>query len=378
MAPVKSATLRPAKKFLTRESTRDEMIDDDVLSIRSIDTRDSRISARSFDSLPRAITPPPKMEGIEEGMRCCVAGQYRDRRGLHGYRTEVPNEEKEEEPDSILDPNEEWLKQFAIVARKRIIPNGRGRSSVDSIRIRSPLLKRVLRDLCKDYPGFAGHKGNSVLTMDMYDPFDALFHCWDDLLRLEEEHANPEARDHIKLLHDLFETHFNGSMEKLEECRVTGNISFSALWTIFKPGELIYRKDVNGRECVERIDDMFYGVNNDCRAFKVESKMVAWDGKRFGYGLSSGWFYVFPGQMNVMDLPAVPLEIHPDRLAIKARMMKRGEKFQQLAGCHLKAYTGPEGEAAYRPTQSNKASPEKVSLPLHRTPTYDHHSMPNT
>lgn len=367
MAPVKSATLRPAKKMLIHESPRDEPIDDDALSIRSIDTRDSRMSTRSFDSLPRAITPPPKMEGVEEGMRCCVASQYRDRRGLYGYRTEVPNEEKEEQPDHILQPDGEWLKQFSIVARKRIVPYGRGRSDVDSIRIRSPLLKRVLRDLCKDYPGFGGHKGNSVLSMDMYDPFDGLFHCWNDLLRLEEEHANPEARDHIKLLHDLFEPHFKSSMKKLEECRVTGNITFSALWTIFKPGELIYRKDVNGRECVERIEDMFYGVNNDCRAFKLESKMVSWDGKRFGYGLSCGWFYIFPGQMSVTDLPAVPLEIHPDRAAIKARMMKRGEKFQQLAGCHLKAYTGPEGEAAYRPNRSNKASPEKVSLSVYQS-----------
>ena len=64
-----------------------------------------------------------------------------------------------------------------------------------------------------------------------------------------------------------------------------------------------------------------------------------------------------------IDLPAVPLEIHPDKAAIKTRMMKRGEKFQQLAGFHLKAYTGPEGEADYGGRGSNKVYEEAVSFP---------------
>ena len=79
--------------------------------------------------------------------------------------------------------------------------------------------------------------------MDMYDPFDGLFHCWSDLLRLEEEHANLEAREHIKLLHNLLEPHFKRPLMELEECRMNGDITFRALWTIFKPGDLVYRKE---------------------------------------------------------------------------------------------------------------------------------------
>ena len=383
MAPVKSVTLRPRKDLPVQGPSGNDVIEDDTLSIRSLDTRNSRdepvsplLCPRSFYPMPRAITPPPKVEGIEEGMRCEVANQLRDRRGLYGYRTEVPKEAKEtkeaededevkkdreEEPNHVLHPDEEWIKQFAILARKRFNASAKDRSDLDSIRIRSPLLKSILRELCKDYPGFGGHKGKSLFAMDMFDPFDGLFHCWNELLRLEQEHANPEARDHIKLLHDLMQPHFNKPLKKLEECRANGNITFNALWTIFKPGDLLYRKDIHGRDCVEIVDDMYYGNNNDRRAFKVESKMICWDGKQFGYGLACGWFYDFSGTMSVMDLPAMPLDIHPDRVAIKARMMKRGEKFQQLAGCHLKAFTGPPGEAAYRPSRNNKASTETVS-----------------
>ena len=308
MAPEKPIALRPGKKtpsFLRRKSEKVEKVEDDSLSIRSIDTRDSRdelFSPTSFDSMPRearTITPPTKVEGIEEGMRCEVATQYRDRRGLFGYRTEVPSEEKDEEPNHVLHPDEEWLNQFAILVRKRVNPSAKGRSDFDSIRVRSPLLKPILRDLCKGYPGYGNHKGQTDFALDMFDPFTSAFHCWNDLLRLEQEHTNPETRDHIKLLQDLLEPEFKKPLKKLEECRMNGNITFNYLWAIFKPGELIYRKDINGRECVERIDDMYYCINNDCRAFKIESKMVCWDGKRFGYRLSDGWFYSFMGTTSI-------------------------------------------------------------------------------
>ena len=371
MAPVKSVTLRPAKKMpmpMSGDYVKAEIVEDDSLSVRSFDSRDSRdepFRPRSFETLRRAITPPPKIEGIEEGMRCEVANQIRDRRGLGGFRTELPKGEEDKEPDHVLQPEEDWLKQFAVVARKRLNPCTSIGSDLDSVRIRSPLLKQILRDLCKEYPGFSGHKGKSLFPMDMYEPFDGLFHCWDELLRLEEEHHNPDVREHIRLLHEVLEPYFKKPLKKLEECRKNGNITYNSLWTIFKPGELIYRKDVNGRECVERIDDMYYGANKDRIAFKVESKMVCWDGKRFGYGLSCGWFYDFSGTMSVMDLSAVPLAFHPDREAIKARMTIRGERFQRIAGCQLKAYTGPEGEAAYRRSPTNKTTQQTVSSRQH-------------
>ena len=363
MAPIKSVTLRPGKKSIRRDSEKFEIVEDDNLSIRSIDTRDSRdepFSTGPYDT-PSALTPPPKLEGIEEGMRCEVAIQYRDRRGLYGWRTVLAVEEMEAEPPFVLAPNEEWLKQFAVIARKRHIPAGRGGSDLDCVRIRSPLLKPILRDLCKDYPGFAGHKAKSLFAMDMYHPFDGLFHCWSDLLRLEEEHANLETRQHIKLLHDLLEPQFQKPLKNLEECRINGNITFGVLWTIFKPGDLIYRKDDHDRECVERVDDMYYGTNSDRKAFKVESKMVCWDGQRFGYRLSCGWFYDFSGTMSLTDLAAVPLDFHPDRVAIKERMMKRGEKFQALAGCQLKAYSGPQDQAAKKLHITGRASDHTVS-----------------
>ena len=245
MAPVTSATLRPGKSPIRRDSERIEIVEDDALSIRSIDTRDSydesSASWRPSDAPRRPATPPSKLEGIEEGMRCEVASQFYHRLGLGGYRTEVAAEDEEAAPTCILRPDEGWLKQFAILARKRRAPAAKAGFDLVCILIRSPLLKAILSDLCKDYPGFSGQKGKSLFTMDMYDPFDGLFHCWTDLLRLEEEHANPEARAHIKLLHGLMEPHFKQPLKKLEECRLNGNITFNALWTIFKVRTLVFQ-----------------------------------------------------------------------------------------------------------------------------------------
>ena len=49
---------------------------------------------------------------------------------------------------------------------------------------------------------------------------------------------------------------------------------------------------------------MYYSTNSNRRAFKVESKIVIWDGQRFGYGLSTGWFYDFSGAMSGRSSPS--------------------------------------------------------------------------
>ena len=53
----------------------------------------------------------------------------------------------------------------------------------------------------------------------------------------------------------------------------------------------------------------------------------------------------------------MPLEMHPDREAIKARVLRRAQKFVTLTKCEIKAFTGPVGE----PTHQRRQKEERVS-----------------
>ena len=75
------------------------------------------------------------------------------------------------------------------------------------------------------------------------------------------------------------------------------------------------------------------------------------------------------------DLPAIPLDVHPDRIAIKERMMKRGARLQYLANSgELQAYTRQPSAAPYSLRKSPKAFVHRVRSPTtsHEHPTNYH------
>lgn len=346
---------------------------DDILSIRSFTSsngsRDEKMSALPCQPPPCTVTPPVRLEGITEGRRCESATQYRHPNGLHGYATTV------ETPDGgegeVLHPNEDWLDQFAVVIMKKRCPTAKGGSEIEKIRIRSPLIKVALSEALKDYPGFS--TAESLFGVMLNAPFESLVHNWDIISNLAEKHCDSETREHLQILQDAIWPVVEKPLKKLEECMLHGNITYSSLWTIFKPGQLIYRKDYLGREVIEKIQSTYYECIKGEEVFRVVSDAVCWDGARFGTGTSTGNFGDEGGAMSLSDLPAMPLEMHPDREAIKARVLRRAQKFASLTKCEVKAYTGPVGEPTHERRRKEEAlqvgdrlmiNPTAVGCPL--------------
>ena len=327
---------------------------DDTMSIRSftssIGSRDEMMSAKPTPPPARTVTPPVRLEGITEGMRCESAMQYRNRNGLHGYATTVETPEGGE--GEVLHPNEDWLDQFAVVVMKKRNATANGGSEIERIRIKSPLIKAALSEALKDYPGFS--TSGSLFGIVFNAPFQSLIHNWDIINSLVEGHPDPDTREHLQVMQDAIKSVVEKPLKKIEECRLHGNITYGTLWTIFKPGQLIYRKDYLGREVIEKINAIFYDRHKDDEVFKVVSDAVCWDGTRFGVGTSTGSFGDEGGAMSLSDLPAMPLEMHPDREAIKARVLRRAQKFVTLTKCEIKAFTGPAGEPTYQRRQKEE------------------------
>ena len=317
---------------------------DDNLSIRSMDSsRDEMFSSRSFDRPKPACTPPHRLEGVKEGMRSEPATQIRQKDGLNGYATVINTPSGD---DEVLHPNDDWLKQFAVVVQKRRRASAPGGSEIEMVRVRSPLLKAILSEHLAAYPDYSNAK--SLFTMDIRAPFAPLLHSWDAIVRLMEEHPDSETRAHLKVLHDALVETLEKPLKKFEECRSTGRITYNSMWTIFKPGQLIYRKDVADEELIVKVVSANYGFDGDnAECFMIDGEYVCWDGNRFGLAAARYDLYDLGKVMNITELKAMPLDMHPDREAIKARVLKRGQKYAKFTRTELKAYTGPEGEANY-------------------------------
>lgn len=288
-----------------------------------------------------------KQEGIREGMRNAPATQFRNRNGLNGYATVVETPDGENE---ILHPNSDWLEQFAIVVRKRRCNNAPGGALVDTVQVRSPHLKKVLSEQLAAYPSYS--VATSPFAMEFGPPFAPLLHTWDAIVRLMDGHPDPTSRDHVKVLHDVLAKEFERDLKIVEQCRSTGRITYGDLCTIYKPGELLYRKYQSSKypSSKDRIIKMVsakYDFDMDkAECFVMDGEFVCWDGNHFG--LASASYYLYPQDevMNIAELHTMPLDLHPDQESIKERLLKRGQTYAQLARTEMKAYTGRDEESS--------------------------------
>lgn len=314
--------------------------DDDSLSIRSVSSsRDEMMDSRS-DERPKArVEPPVKLEGIAEGMRGGSATQYRNPRGLNGFTTVVDTPSGEEE---LLVPNTDWLNQFAVTVLKNRSPPAGPSTEIDRVRVRSPLLKAFLSEHLTAYPDYTN--GKAVFPMNFHAPFEPLFHIWDTIVSLQEEHPDPATREHIKILHDALAKYFERPLKALEQCRSTGRITYPFLWTIFKPGQILYSKEQfrdMGKERLVKLETASHAIDGEnAKCFLIDGHVMCWNGHRFGTAVLRENIYDTASVMNITELTFMPLDLHPDREAIRARNIKRGQKYVKTTRTELKAYTG--------------------------------------
>jgi len=274
-------------------------------------------------------------------MRNAPVTQFRNRNGLYGYATVVDTPDGE---DEVLHPDTDWLEQFAVVVQKKRCESAPGGAVVDRVQVRSPHLKKVLSELLASYPNYSNP--TSPFAMEFDAPFRPLLHAWDAITRLMDEHPDPVTRDHVRILHDVLAKAFERHLKVVEECRSTGRINYGDLWTIFKPGELLYRKYPISKDRIIKLVSAKYDVDMDnAECFIIEGEWVCWDGNRLGLASASYAFYPYDEMMNIAELHPMPLKLHPHQKAIKERLLKRGRIYTRLTQTEMKVYTGPEGDA---------------------------------
>lgn len=281
------------------------------------------------------VAPPATAEKlVEEGMSCEAKSLYEGPRKCECCINWVDKTAEEVEEAKVLTTKVHG--DAAVLTRQRNGHGGEDPFMLHSVVIQSPLLKRTLQKVLKDYPGVSPE----LDEVEFEAPFEPLFHRWDDLLEAGRNETSTEARKHNKILQEVLEPEFEKAINTLRECRLHGVIKFDSLWAIFKPGDLIYGT-VDGRECVMKLREAEYvqtlvgGL-----ILELQCENVDFDGANFGYGSGLVQIEKFRGTANTKDLPAMPLDLVPDKLDVKERLIARGRKFEKLRGYNFKEYKG--------------------------------------
>ncbi|ORY71659.1 P-loop containing nucleoside triphosphate hydrolase protein [Pseudomassariella vexata] len=231
--------------------------------------------------------------------------------------------------------NEETLK-YAVLVRNKRSCDSRKKLEIDSVVIQSPLLKEVLRDVLKDYPGVT----TTLARLTFVAPFKPFVHRWEELTAALDGDYDETTKSHLKLLHTVLFEELKDIISATKDYIKNKVITYEHVWTIFQPGTIIFASRY-GRPVTVRLHEGQF--TNHCKygpCYLLKCDRLDWDGSKFGYDLSQHIILPFAGTLSITDLDCFPLAYHSDQETVTATLIARGALFERLAGYHYKAYRG--------------------------------------
>ncbi len=227
--------------------------------------------------------------------------------------------------------NEETAR-YALVVRNEKDFDSRKKQKIHSLIIQSPWLKQVLAEILKDYPGVTCELERLVFEA----PFEPFVHRWGDLLKFMKRNHEELTTKHIDLLHSILKEELKDTIKAFEDYVAHGVITFEHLWTIFQPGSVVVSRYSGTVSAYEFVSGSF--EETQCgKAYQLELHCIDWSGENFGRYTERVNLYEFKGTKSISSLAAFPLAFHPEKRAMRQRLISRGRKWEELAGYHYKA-----------------------------------------
>ena len=296
-----------------------------------------------------ALPPPPNgdtslIKDDKIGMECDYKNLYsgkEDKRGRFQWQDTPPDDL------GTIAEDAESAKYALLVRNVKAYNDPRRVLKIHSIVVQSPLLKRLLRDVLRGYPGVTVE----LDRLEFSGRFEPIIHRWSEFKGKIEQLQNPEdqekqseedikTREHAELLQDILVNEFQDVVEVSQDMKAKGVITFELLWTLFQPGSLIYTRQEN-QDRVFKLQSSKYGEDRRGNpVFWLTCKYVDFDGTKFGTIKLNLFIRVYTGTQFITSLSAFPLALHTNINELSERLIARGAKFESLAGSHYKGYNG--------------------------------------
>ncbi|KAF2186566.1 P-loop containing nucleoside triphosphate hydrolase protein [Zopfia rhizophila CBS 207.26] len=275
---------------------------------------------------------------FEAGMKSDLKNLYsgkEDKKGRYQWQDEIP--------EDLGDPaeNQETAKYALLVRNIRVYNDPRKVLAVHSIVVQSPLLKKLLARVLKDYPGVTA----GLQRLEFSGKFEPLIHRWAQLQKAihalgEKTEDDRTTKAHAHLLLDVLTREFKSLIDTSQDMISKKVMTYEHLWTLFQPGATIFSRH-DGQETAMILSETKYGQDSKgFPCFWLTCKYVDWDGTRFGTNKMNLQIPMFLGTRPISQLRVYPLEYHHEAETLRTRLIERGAKAESLCGPNYKAYNG--------------------------------------
>jgi hypothetical protein len=227
--------------------------------------------------------------------------------------------------------NEETMK-YAVVVRNKVSYDSLKAIEIHSLVIQSPELKSALTEVFKDYPGVSCKVDRLVFQA----PFKPFVHRWEGLVKFMKKENDARTKEHLELLHSILKDELKHTIKAFEDFVVHGVISYEHLWTIYQPGSIVFFSYFNETTAGELQLGDYTETWSGGKVYRLSCKVIHWGSKSFGKRRENVDIPAFAGTVGIESLSAFPLEFSKSKYSLKADLVRRGKKFESLAGFHYR------------------------------------------
>ncbi|KAJ4365558.1 hypothetical protein N0V83_008177 [Neocucurbitaria cava] len=208
-----------------------------------------------------------------------------------------------------------------------------GKVRYTSLEIKSPYIKKALKEVIGSYPGVDIDLDRSIRLLDKPQ---CLFHYRHELEQYAAAADDRPMKEHVIFALKYMEKALCKEISTYEDmAQVEGAIPklrYEDLWMAFKPGALVYTKK-EGVERIYKFKEMYETEDdNDRPLWKLNTEVILYNGKDFGFLDRDVDIYRFEGYKVLTDLKVFPLVFHKDYKRVYEELLLRGRKYVSLRG----------------------------------------------
>ena len=336
------------KRILTPESqmpgrddySSDEESGDEVNGVKTVILNGKGEKAVNGDAVNGEVENGVEIDQpkVEVGMECGIKNLYsgkEDKQGRFQWQDEVPTD--------VGKPveNAGTAKWALLVRNVKVYNDPRRVLAIHSIVVQSPLLKKLLEGVVKDYPGVTV----KLARLEFSGRFEPLIHRWTELkeaiakLDLTDPN-NLKTKQHADLLFKLLQDEFKDLIETSQDLKSKQVMTYEHLWTLFQPGAIVCTRQDGQDQCLKLASARYGADRHGNPVFWVSGKYIDWDGSKFGTNKLNQCIPFYTGTRKITSLTVFPLEYHSEKEGLVERLTERGEKVEKLSGVHYKSYHG--------------------------------------
>jgi hypothetical protein len=175
---------------------------------------------------------------------------------------------------------------------------------------------------------------------------------------IEKEEGKPYAVDQLALLLDFVKTEYDTILTRIDSLLEHGETTFDLLWAILLPDIEFFTADPKTGQpravilkwATEGCGMMGPYYSLDCEYVEAfgnqpettpeDNGIAQLDQKRFGRAKMAITIMGFQGAVKIHQLRTFPMDNHPKRDEMRARLIERGRKWAAHDGIHHKHYNG--------------------------------------